>query len=355
MRTYLTCGSALALALAISTGSARAQERQPGTANAAPAASEPAQDDQKSSVGLEEIVVTARKVEEKLQDVPVAVSAISGASLDRLQIRSPQDLTYQVPSLDMRPVVSDPGSSIAIGIRGQENSQAVLGIDVSVGLYIDGINQPRPFGFKQNLIDIQRIEVLRGPQGTLYGRNATGGAMSLYTHNPEFQPGGYVELSAGERNTARADAMLNLPIRTPSRSVSPVRRRSRTAMSTTRSAASWAITIAPSCVRSCCGSRAPISRRCCSARTTIRRRAADRCGWFRSTSPRRRPASRRHCASSRYMRASRRQQPDADSGSALAGAGAVRVLRQYRLLPNRGHRAELFAFPQPLGRPRPEL
>ncbi|MET0372208.1 MAG: TonB-dependent receptor [Sphingobium sp.] len=171
-------------------------------------------DAQASEQGLDEIVITARRVSENLQTVPVAVSALTAASLENRQIRNPQDIQYVVPSLNFQRAQSDPAGTLSIGLRGQQASTVTMNSDPTVGIYIDGVNLPRTYGLRQNLVDIDRIEVLRGPQGTLYGRNSTGGALSIVTNDPTYEFGGQVQASIGNRNSYGLQAIANLPLST---------------------------------------------------------------------------------------------------------------------------------------------
>jgi iron complex outermembrane receptor protein len=137
---------------------------------------------------LEEIVVTARKTEEKLQAVPVSITAFSAAKLDQANITTPQGLNGLVPNL-----VITQGSgyvtSINVAIRSIIQADNNLTSDAPIALYFNGVYNGRQMGGLFDLVDLDRVEVLRGPQGTLFGRNTTGGAVNIYTRAPkrEFQ------------------------------------------------------------------------------------------------------------------------------------------------------------------------
>jgi iron complex outermembrane receptor protein len=162
--------------------------------------------------GSEEIVVTARRVAENLQDVPLAVSAISGAALQRQAIREVRDLASIVPNLQIR-TGNQGGNAVLFTIRGQSQSNnGLLFIDPAVGVYVDGHNVPRNFGVRTGLIDVQRVEALRGPQGTLYGRNTTGGAVSIVTQDPKDELGAVAQASFGNYNAWQVTGILNVPI-----------------------------------------------------------------------------------------------------------------------------------------------
>jgi iron complex outermembrane receptor protein len=133
--------------------------------------------------GLEEIVVTARRQEEALQSTPVAVSALTGASLDRLNVRAVDQIGAYVPNLAMAPTVGFVGGSTS-SIRGIGEHEVLATADSGVGQYLDGVYISGLTATNFDLVDVERIEVLRGPQGTLFGRNTTGGAISIVTRQP---------------------------------------------------------------------------------------------------------------------------------------------------------------------------
>jgi iron complex outermembrane recepter protein len=157
---------------------------------------------------VEEIVVTAQKREENLQDVPISVNAFSADMLDARGIVDPKDLPLATPGLT---VGSQAGFTVTF-LRGV-GSDAYLLADPSVALYIDGIYFPFAHGQAQNFGSIERIEVLKGPQGTLFGRNAVGGAISVITQNPSFEgPSGAVQVSFAEYDDLQTKAQLNIPL-----------------------------------------------------------------------------------------------------------------------------------------------
>jgi iron complex outermembrane receptor protein len=142
---------------------------------------------------LEEIIVTAQKREQSLQDVSLAVSALSGTELSDSQIENLEDLQVRIPGL----TVGNDFSFAKIFIRGIGMSSAFAGIDPSVALHVDGAVIAQAAGQFTALFDLDRIEVLRGPQGTLYGRNATGGSINLVTAKPTREPSGFAEVTLG--------------------------------------------------------------------------------------------------------------------------------------------------------------
>jgi len=135
------------------------------------------------STGLEEIIVTAQKRRENLQETPLAVSALTAETIERRGITDVSSLTAAAPNLTVTTTGAST-SNIALFIRGIGESETILTVDSPVGLYVDGIVLGRSSGAVFDLVDLERVEVLRGPQGTLYGRNTTGGAVNLISKRP---------------------------------------------------------------------------------------------------------------------------------------------------------------------------
>ncbi|MDG2047277.1 MAG: TonB-dependent receptor [Halioglobus sp.] len=144
---------------------------------------------------LEEVVVTAQKRSQNLQDVPVAVSAFTGEQLREAGVRDMFELASIAPSL--RVTQSQSSSNTSFGIRGIFTSTQNFGLESSVGLYVDGIYRARQGSMINNMIDIASVEVLRGPQGTLFGRNTPAGAVLLETVAPDFEGSGFINAGAG--------------------------------------------------------------------------------------------------------------------------------------------------------------
>ncbi|MGQ9427355.1 TonB-dependent receptor [Gilvimarinus sp. F26214L] len=163
---------------------------------------------------LEEIVVTARKVEENLQETPVAVSAFTGEALARRQINSTDDLDAITPNLQFTSYSPLSGSSSAaqVFIRGIGQSDSSGGVDPGVGLYIDDVYMGRSVGGVMDFRDIANVQVLRGPQGTLFGRNTIGGAVLLSTRAPGNEFGGSVRVGMGDDNLREFFGALDLPV-----------------------------------------------------------------------------------------------------------------------------------------------
>lgn len=136
---------------------------------------------QASAQAVEEVVVTAQRREEKLQDVPAAISAFTGGQLERLGIDSSRELTQITPGLNFTQSVYSPQPTIrGIGVRG-----VGAGDESQVPIYIDGVYQAFLQGAILQFNNVERIEVLKGPQGALFGRNATGGAINIITKKPK--------------------------------------------------------------------------------------------------------------------------------------------------------------------------
>jgi hypothetical protein len=158
---------------------------------------------------LEEVVVTASKRQELLSKTPIAVSAITARSLDQQGITSTAGLTASVPNLQMS---TQGQGSLVISIRGiSSNNVTELG-NPAVAFHIDGVYEPRPEGINQFLADIDRIEVLRGPQGTLYGRNATAGSINVLTATPEQKFAARADISYGNYDDLLTRGVLNIPV-----------------------------------------------------------------------------------------------------------------------------------------------
>lgn len=149
---------------------------------AAPAAAQEA--DAGADSGLEDIVVTAQKREQNLQDVPLAISAISAERVERLGVNDARDLSGLAPNVTITQGTTS-GAAAVISIRGIPTpASETFGLDTSNGLYIDGIYIGRSGASGLDVMDIERVEVLRGPQGTLFGRNTTGGAIAFISRAP---------------------------------------------------------------------------------------------------------------------------------------------------------------------------
>ena len=147
---------------------------------------------------LEEILVTAQKREQSLTDVPLSVSVVTGEALRDTQFNDLRDLAFLSPSLVIQ-TRAKPSDSIFF-IRGIGTVGAALSFEQSVGVYIDGVIRGRAGAAMQDLIDLERIEILRGPQATIFGRNNSGGAINVTTAKPGYEPSGNLEVTYGDEN-----------------------------------------------------------------------------------------------------------------------------------------------------------
>ena len=172
-----------------------------------------AANDRATSVAGEQtgdIVVTANKRSELVSRTPLAVTALSGETLRSVGVVGLRDLTSTAPSVQIK-TVSAVGS-VQVTIRGITNTDFNSSGNPAVSTYIDGVYVARTQGLSGDLLDVSRIEILRGPQGTLYGRNATGGNLNIITNDPTHTLGGSADLSYGNYNDVQATAVINLPI-----------------------------------------------------------------------------------------------------------------------------------------------
>ncbi|RYY25441.1 MAG: TonB-dependent receptor [Sphingomonadales bacterium] len=158
----------------------------------------PATQDSDTVQGSDEIVVTATKRETTLLDTPIAVSVTSSDTIERAQIRDLIDLQSVVPSLRVSQLQSSANTNFII--RGFGNGANNAGIEPSVGVFIDGVYRSRSAAQIADLPSVQRVEVLRGPQSTLFGKNASAGIISIVTAKPQFEFGGNIEASYGNYN-----------------------------------------------------------------------------------------------------------------------------------------------------------
>ena len=153
-------------------------------------------DGEKKATTLETVKVTARKREETLQEVPVAVTAFTAESLDKLGVRDLSDLDAQVPNLTIY-AARGSNTTLTAYIRGVGQSDPLWGVDPGVGLYMDDVYVARPQGALLDVFDVERVEVLRGPQGTLYGKNTIGGAIKYISKGLRSDFNGYGSVTIG--------------------------------------------------------------------------------------------------------------------------------------------------------------
>jgi len=162
------------------------------------------------AIFLEEIVVTAQKRAQNLQDVPVAISAVSGDQIVEAAIQDIFDLQTSTPGLRVGQATT--GSSTTFAIRGIGSNSSNFGVESSVGLYVDGVYRARQSSMINDMIDMEAVEVLRGPQGTLFGKNTAAGAVHFRTKAPSHETDGFVSATAGNRGMQNFSAAGNLSV-----------------------------------------------------------------------------------------------------------------------------------------------
>lgn len=197
--TRLCIAIATALwASAFASTSAKAQQNTTDTAST-------------QAQALDRITVTARKREETLQDVPVAVTAFTPESLEKLNVQDLSDLGTQVPNMTVY-AARGSSSTVTAYIRGVGQSDPLWGVDPGVGIYMDDVYIARPQGALLDVFDVERIEVLRGPQGTLYGKNTIGGAIKYISRGLPTRADGFAQVTVGDHKQLDAKAAFGGPI-----------------------------------------------------------------------------------------------------------------------------------------------
>ncbi|SNS35175.1 iron complex outermembrane recepter protein [Sphingomonas laterariae] len=162
--------------------------------------------------GLAEIVVTAQKRAESLQDTPISIAALGAADIERAGVNEISDLRSQVPTLQITPHPNS-GVSTRIFMRGVGNNDDQITQDPSVAVYVDGVYVARTQGMASEVAELERVEVLRGPQGSLYGRNATGGAINFITREPDLDDLRIKQtFTVGNYDHFRTRTNVNLPL-----------------------------------------------------------------------------------------------------------------------------------------------
>tara|TARA_R110002049_G_scaffold54526_6_gene151727 strand:+ start:3927 stop:6176 length:2250 start_codon:yes stop_codon:yes gene_type:complete len=167
-----------------------------------------AQEDSSASF-LEEIVVSAQRREQSLYDVPIAITALSGEFLERQQVFTAEQLSLYTPSLH---IFAEAVNSEFYTIRGIGRANEDLGSDSGVAMFINDVYVARQGAANLVLFDVERAEILRGPQGSLWGKNATGGAINIVTRKPGSEPGGYLGVDIGDYGTLNLRAAADAPI-----------------------------------------------------------------------------------------------------------------------------------------------
>lgn len=160
---------------------------------------------------VDEIVVTAQKREQSLQDVPIAITAISGEDLRLSGVQDVNDLQYSAPSLFVN-TTNTPSTTTSFRIRGVGTTGNNVGLEGAVGFFLDGVYRSRAGIALSDLQDVERVEILRGPQGTLFGKNTSAGAISIITKKPSNDYEGSLEMEYGGHDLFRTRGMVNIPI-----------------------------------------------------------------------------------------------------------------------------------------------
>jgi iron complex outermembrane receptor protein len=158
---------------------------------------------------LEEVVVTAQKRTESLVDVPISIAAVSAETLQQISIRELGELAEYIPNLQISGQTS---YTTTITIRGVGSSSRNIGYDSRVGVYVDGVYTGQSPASNQDILDLERVEILRGPQGTLFGKNNVAGAINMITKKPEQEFGGELRGDFGNMNSRRLTGLLNVPL-----------------------------------------------------------------------------------------------------------------------------------------------
>ena len=174
--------TALRASVCISIAAGVAVQAAPAMAQAAPAA--PAEDKSNDYVGLEEIIVTGttKRLENTL-DVAASITAFSGDTLEAKNAVQMSDVATFTPGFNVTPAASN-STALTLAIRGQVQTDVLATLEPSVGTYVDELYWGRAYGLNANLLDVQSVQVLKGPQGTLFGRNTTGGALVINWADP---------------------------------------------------------------------------------------------------------------------------------------------------------------------------
>jgi iron complex outermembrane receptor protein len=176
-----------------------------------PVLAAPQADGARDAGGLEEVVVTARKRVENLQEVPVSITAVGAQEIEERGSIRVRDLASAIPNF----VFTGPQDSSApqITVRGiQSQARTNVGFDSGTGVYVDGVAQGRPIGFNQELMDVERVEFLRGPQGTLFGKNSISGAISVTTRRPSEEFTGEARVEAGSSGLLAGNVYVSGPL-----------------------------------------------------------------------------------------------------------------------------------------------
>ena len=164
--------------------------------------------DQPTSTQVGEVIVTAQHREERLRDVPITIATKTADQLEKAGVTNIESLTTAVPGVR----VDDAGTFVQPAIRGVSSTVIGLGTAAAVAIYVDGVYQPNELSNHFDFADLARVEVDKGPQGTLYGRNATGGAIAVFTKAPSFTPSGDFEVGYGNYDDLLVKGFVTGPL-----------------------------------------------------------------------------------------------------------------------------------------------
>ena len=158
------------------------------------------------------IVIGVTKQDANLQDVPSSITAFSGDKLEALSVVNVQDVGAQTPGFLIRQAPSN-ASAVALGLRGQVQNDVLATVDPSVGTYVDGVYWARAYGLNSDILDVSSVQILKGPQGTLFGRNTSAGALVIQTNNPDpYDFSGSIDARYGRFDERAVTAVLNAPL-----------------------------------------------------------------------------------------------------------------------------------------------
>lgn len=197
--------SSLAVAITAISSNLYAQQAEPLPSTEATQAAQAKED----VIQLDTVVVTARRRVEAEQKVPAPITVVKGKQLEEAKIYQVQDLQQQLPNFTSQFIHARQSS---VAVRGIGNNTANEGLEGSVGIYLDNVYLGRPGQAVFDLLDIEQIDLLRGPQGTLFGKNTTAGVLNITTKQPTFDQEGNVEVSAGERGYTQLKGTFNQPL-----------------------------------------------------------------------------------------------------------------------------------------------
>jgi len=172
-----------------------------------------AQDSEDSEGGIDRIIVTATKIATDLQDTPIAITAVTAETLETRGLTTTADLGYVVPNATFRPSQGIYGPAVSVYLRGLGQTDPQLSGEPAVAYYIDDVYYPFLFGSQFDLLDLDHVEVLRGPQGTLFGRNSIAGAINLVSKTPSLtEPSASIELTVGSYDRRDMRASFTMPL-----------------------------------------------------------------------------------------------------------------------------------------------